>query len=158
MQKTENTMRRRINIPARRRARRLVLQALYQWIIAETDLEEIEQQFFSLEFKKEVDIAYFHELLFDIPKNVETIDQAFSPYLDRDISQLNPIELITIRMGVYELLIRKDIPYKVAINETIALNKLFGSEEGYKYVNGILDKVAQNVRADEISGLKQGTP
>ena len=143
-------MKTNLNIAARRRARRLVLQALYQWTLAQTDLEEIEQQFFSLKLKDEVDIAYFHELLFNIPKNIETIDQAFLPYLDRKISELNPIELISIRMGVYELLYREDIPYKVVINEALELNKIYGAVEGYKYVNGILDKVAQSVRAAEV--------
>ena len=76
------------------------------------------------------------------------IDKQFEPYLDRKLNELNSIELIALRIGTYELLKRTDVPYKVAINEAVELSKIFGSEDGYKYVNGVLDKVAQQLRSD----------
>ena len=90
-------------------------------------------------------------MLHTIPTKVNTLDEIIEPFLDRPISDLNPIELIILRMGVYELADRPDIPYRVIINECLELAKKFGAEEGYKYVNGVLDKVARKLRHTEIS-------
>lgn len=141
----------KLNIAARRKARRLALQALYQWVLSGADPKTIELQFQKYQNTTGSDIKYFQELLYQIPTHVCEIDERFIPYLDRDITALNPIELITIRMAVYELSKRLDIPYKVVINEALELNKAFGSTDGYKYVNGILDKVAHVIRANEIT-------
>ncbi|MEE9452266.1 MAG: transcription antitermination factor NusB, partial [Gammaproteobacteria bacterium] len=140
----------KINITARRNARSMALQALYQWVLAGADLSEIEQQFCEDFDMKKVEMPYFRELLHELPKHLAEIDALYVPYLDRDIKMLNPIELITIRMGVFELAKHPEIPYKVAINEALELNKAFGAEEGYKYVNGVLDKVARQLRSEEI--------
>jgi N utilization substance protein B len=79
------------------------------------------------------------------------LTEAFLPYIDRPLTELNPVELAIMRIGVYELLHRHDIPYRVIINEALELAKKFGAEEGHKYVNGILDKVARDARVDEIA-------
>ena len=140
-----------VNPSARRKARHYAMQALYQWHMTQYPLNDIEAQFrtdYEQEFKK-VDVAFFHELVHEVPANLTELEQAFTPFLDRDFSELDPIELALLRLGTYELLKRIDIPFKVAINETVSLAKKFGATDGHKYINGILDKVAQQARAVE---------
>lgn len=135
---------------SRTKAREYALQALYQWQMAQTPLAEIETWFLEeFEFGT-VDFPYFRELLYQITAQIDTIDDTFKSYLDRDMSALNGVELTVLRIGTYELLHRLDIPYKVSINEGIKLTKLFGTVTGYQYVNGVLDKVAQATRSLEI--------
>ncbi len=129
----------------RSRARRLALQALYQWQMAGQDLKDIEAQFLA-EVKGELDVAYFRELLHNIPRRLETIDAHLLPFLDRPLERIDPVERALLRMGAYELLYRPDIPYKVAINEAVELAKRFGAEQSYRYINGVLDKLAREVR------------
>ena len=137
------------NINARRKARKLVLQALYQWQLSGESLIVIEKQFHEHNRMEKIDGEYFHELLHKIPQVLDALDAIIKPYLDRDLEQLNPIELILIRMSTYELQHRLDVPYKVVINEALELDKSFGSGEGHKYVNAVLDKIAQQLRAPE---------
>lgn len=137
---------------ARHRARRLGLQALYQWHISESNLKEIELEFHCYNNMKKVDTTYFHELLHRIPEKLSEVDGLFSAYLDRPIAELNPIELTVLRIASYELAFRLDVPYRVVLNEALELTKTFGAEEGYKYVNGVLDKVCRQLRGKEISG------
>ena len=141
-------------ITGRRRARTMALQALYQWMMTEADLIHIEAEFHNVKQMDKVDTEYFHELLHQIPQFLSEIDAAFEPYLDRKITELNPIELIAIRIATYELGHRLDIPYKVAINEALDLTKKFGTVTGFKYVNGIVDRVAKKLRPGEIEHRK----
>lgn len=133
----------------RRRARRYALQALYQWRFSGDDLLNIERHFLNEYNMQNVEVSYLKELLHGIPKHLTELDQAFKPFLDREIKELDPIELIALRLGTYELMLRLDIPYKVAINEAVELTKKFGTVEGYKYINAILDKLAFNLRPHE---------
>lgn len=135
---------------ARRKARRFAVQALYQWQMTGANLGEIETQFRVDNDMRKTDVEYFHELLHEIPKTLNSIDDAFKPLLDRDIKDLDRVELAILRIGTYELSKRIDVPYKVAINEGIELAKYFGATESHKYVNGILDKVAQRLRVAEM--------
>ena len=144
------------NPSARRKARHYAMQALYQWHMTKYPLNEIEAQFrtdYEKEFKK-VDVAFFHELVHEIPANLTELQEAFTPFLDRDFSELDPIELALLRLGTYELLKRIDIPFKVAINETVTLAKKFGATDGHKYINGVLDKVAQQARTVEVNAQR----
>lgn len=140
----------KMNPSARRKARRFAVQALYQWHIADDALSNIEAQFRTDNDMKKVDGDYFHELLHDIPKNLTEIDELFAPYLDRDINQLDPIELAIFRIATYELKFRIDVPYKVVINEAIELAKVFGATDSHKYINGVVDKLAMRLRSVEI--------
>lgn len=135
---------------ARHKARRLALQALYQWQMSESDINEIEAQFNTFNDMTKVDVGYFHELLHSIPKHLTEVDDYFKPHLDRDINKLNPIELNVLRIGSYELAKRPDVAYRIVLDESLRLTKAFGSEDGFKYVNGVLDKVAKQLRADEM--------
>jgi N utilization substance protein B len=141
----------KINIAARRWARRCALQALYQWQLSANDLKYIETQFLTEEYIAKMDVPYFTELLHFIPQNIEMIDANFIPYLDRSLDELNPVELAILRISSYELLKRLEIPYRVVINEGVELGKNFGAEESHKYINGVLDKVAHQLRISEIA-------
>jgi N utilization substance protein B len=135
---------------ARTNARKAAVQALYQWQMAGQDLSEIERQFLEEERLKDAQKSYFVELFYGVPKNLDAIDQALSEFVDRPVDTIDPVERAILRIGVYELLHRLDMPYKVVLNEGINLAKHFGADGSHKYVNGILDKVAQQKRAIEI--------
>jgi N utilization substance protein B len=135
---------------ARTNARKAAVQALYQWQMAGQDLSEIERQFLEEERLKDAQKSYFVELFYGVPKNLDAIDQALSEFVDRPVDTIDPVERAILRIGVYELLHRLDMPYKVVLNEGINLAKYFGADGSHKYVNGILDKVAQQKRAIEI--------
>ncbi|MGZ5031514.1 MAG: transcription antitermination factor NusB [Methylobacter sp.] len=135
---------------ARTNARKAAVQALYQWQMAGQNLSEIERQFLEDERLKDAQKSYFVELFYGVPKNLEAIDQALSEFVDRPVDTIDPVERAILRIGVYELLHRLDMPYRVVLNEGINLAKYFGADGSHKYVNGILDKVAQQKRAIEI--------
>ena len=138
----------------RARARRFAMQALYQWDLSGTDLPLIRRQFLEAEDFSRADQKYFIELLSELPKQVDVIDDNISAYIDRPIVQLDPVERAVLRLAVYELLYRPDIPYRVTINEAVQLTKKFGAVQGHAYVNGVLDKAAHKLRAAEC--LKAG--
>jgi N utilization substance protein B len=137
---------------ARSKARRLALQALYQWQLSGNALDEIEKQFLAEQDFANADRDYFHELLFGVARDVATLDAHFASALDRPIHEVDPIERALLRLGTYELATRLDVPYRVAINEAVELAKTFGAEAGHKYVNSILDGVARKLRAAEMKG------
>ena len=135
----------------RRKARRLVLQALYQWQMTQDSVADIEAQF-RAEYQGKYDWDYFHELFSVIPGQVEQLDHLLAAHLDRAVSALDPVERALLRMGAFELSQRIDIPYRVVINEAVELAKVFGATDGHKYVNGILDRLAKDLRAAETHG------
>lgn len=141
----------KIPISHRKKARSLLVQALYQWQISQYPAHEIEAQYRADNTGK-LDWDYFHELFVGITSSTEALDASFTPSLDRDISQLNPIELSILRLGAYELSQRIDVPYRVVINEAIELAKKYGATDSHKYVNGILDKLAKESRRVEKQG------
>lgn len=134
----------------RRKARRYVLQALYSWMLSENALSDIETHFLMEHAAEEFDREYFQTLLHEIPAQVAALETIMSPYLSRPFSDLDPIELTILRLSVYELKERVDIPYRVIINEGLELAKTFGSADSHKFVNGVLDKVARELRKTEI--------
>jgi N utilization substance protein B len=134
----------------RRKARHYGMQALYQWHMAGADLSDIEAEFRSDYDFEHVDLEYFQALLHGVPPAVDELEDVFSPLLDRPLDELDPIERTLLRMGVFELRERIDVPYKVVINEAVALAKKFGASESHKYINGVLDKAARQLRKVEI--------
>ena len=143
------------NPALRHKARHYAMQALYQWQISHNALQQIEQQFRAEYDFSQVDLEFFQELLHRIPAQLGEIDALLSPYLDRTIKELTPIELALLRIGTYELAHRIDVPFKVAINEAVSLAKKFGAAESHKYINGVLDNVAKQTRAVEITASKR---
>lgn len=135
----------------RKKARHLLVQALYQWQLAQEDIATIEAQFHTDHSMAKVDTQFFGELLHGIPANLEEIDAAYDQFLDRKAESLDPVSRAVLRLGTYELLYRIDVPYKVVINESVNLARTFGPTEAHKYINGILDKVAGITRRVELS-------
>lgn len=141
-------------VERRRRARQMVLQALYQWQMAGASVTQIEAEFMADNDMNQVDGPYFRELLHAIPARLNEFDRFIEPYLDRPIRDVDPIELAILRMGAYEFKERLDVPYRVVINEAVELAKKFGGTDGHKFVNGILDKLAARLRAVEIRAAR----
>lgn len=137
-------------IKLRHKARCLALQGLYQTQFTEHDAATIiEHSLENLDLDK-IDFPYFQELVSGVIQQREKIDDTIQPFLDRKISDLNPVELAVLRLSTYELLHRLDVPYRVVINEAVEIAKKYGSVQGYKYVNGVLDKLAPLLRKSEI--------
>lgn len=141
-------------IKARRLARRLALQVLYQWLMSGDELTSIVAQAQALSAIEKVDQAYFKRLIFGIEAQLQEVESAFVVFLDRPLQQLNPIEHTILRMSAYELLYMPEIPFKIILDESVNLARTFGAEEGHRYVNGVLHHLAQKVRAIEIEAFK----
>lgn len=137
----------------RRKARHYGMQALYQWYMAEAPLADIEAEFRADYDFANVDLDYFQALLHGVPAEVDTLEAIFAPLLDRELDDLDPIERTLLRMGAFELKERIDVPYKVVINEAVALAKKFGATDGHKYINGVLDKAARQLRTLEVNAV-----
>lgn len=137
-------------------ARKAVVQALYQWQMTGQSLINIEQQFAEEGRLKNVQKSYFKELFHGIPKCLDIIDETLTEFVDRPVDTIDPVERAILRLGAYELLHRPEMPYRVVLNEAINLAKEFGADGSHRYVNGILDKVAQAKRKVEIKSKAQG--
>lgn len=135
---------------ARTNARKAAVQALYQWQMTGQNITEIEIQFHEEERLKDCQKSYFAELFHGVPEHLDTIDKALTEFVDRPVDSIDPVERAILRLSVYELHHRLDMPYRVVLNEGINLAKLFGADGSHRYVNGILDKVAQQSRNAEI--------
>jgi N utilization substance protein B len=138
----------------RSNARKKALQALYQWRLSDNDLNEIEVQFHDEQDMSKVDLDYFHSLLHDVPSQVDELDAVYMPLTDLKGNELDPVEQAILRMATYELKTRLDVPYRVVIDEAIQLARMFGADQSHKFVNGILDKVARQLRDAEIKPEK----
>jgi transcription antitermination protein NusB len=142
----------KLNPAARHWARRLALQAIYQWQMTDHNPTEILLQFSEDENITKADNAYFQELVQNIPKEYRTLDESLSPFLQgRKLEELDPVELVILRMAAYEFSQHPEIPYRVIINEAIELTKKFGAQDSFKYVNGVLDQLARKLRPVELS-------
>lgn len=131
---------------ARRRARECAVQALYSWQLSNNDIADVEYQFLAEQDVKDVDVNYFREILAGVANNSAYLDGLMQPYLTRRLDELGQVEKAALRIALYELSKRDDVPYKVAINEGIELAKVFGAEDSHKFVNGVLDKAAPQIR------------
>lgn len=135
------------------RARRSAVQAYYQWQITQQPVKDIINEFEAerAELKK-ADIEYFRRLLHGMVDNAARLDEELGPLLDRPVGELDPVERAVLHLGGYELLYCPQMPWRVVINESVELAKMFGAEQSHKYINGILDKLARRLRAAEITG------
>ncbi len=142
----------KLNPRARRRSRRALVQAVYQWQLADTDTAVVEREFLEAQALQKADVEFFKELLRGVLSHSAEIDELFVAYLDRELSSLDQVELAILRLGAFELKHRVDVPYRVVIDEYVELAKLFGAQDSYKYVNGVLDRLAREVRQIERHG------
>jgi N utilization substance protein B len=134
----------------RARARRRALQAVYAWQISGTGAREIVAQFAHEQAREIADLAYFEDLVHGVGAHVAELDALLAPHLDRGIDEVDPIERAGLRIAVYELKHRLDVPYRVVLNEAVESVKRFGSEHGHTYVNGVLDRLAAELREVEV--------
>lgn len=143
---------------ARRRARELALQGLYQWLIGGQDAAAIEVHLLeghesndAEKLAANTDVEHYRALLHGAIDGAPELREVFSLHLDRGVAVLSPIEHAILLIGTYELKERVEIPYRVVINEAVELAKSFGGTDGFKYVNGVLDKVASQLRVSEFA-------
>ncbi len=134
---------------SRRVSRELALKGLYQWLVNRSDAETVLAQIAGDESHSRADRAYLEELVRDVIEHTDTLRDKLAPLLDRPIGQLSPIEHALLLIAASELSAQPDTPYAVIINEAVELAKMYGGTDGHKYVNGVLDKLAPQLRAVE---------
>jgi len=139
----------------RHRARELALQGIYQWRVTGGDMEQIEKQIHAEKNIGRYDKKLFSRLLIGALSNHADIETLIAPHLDRPLSDLSPVEFAVLLLGTFELAQNPEVPYRVVINEAVELAKTFGGTDGYKYVNGVLDKLAEQLREPEFSGHRK---
>jgi N utilization substance protein B len=130
----------------RKRARELVLQALYQQSMSDEAASEVQAQFLTDNDTNRFDVSYFNEIFLGVMMERSKLDAAISQHTSRPFEQISPIECAILRLSTFEMLHRLDIPYRVVINEALELAKSYGANDGFKFVNGILDKIARETR------------
>lgn len=131
---------------ARRKARKLAVQAIYSWQLSQNSMSDIEAQFLTDNDTSKVDVDYFLALVRGVAGQSSMLDEALEPFLDRPLKDLDQVERSVLRLAAYELRERLDVPYKVAINEAIELAKSFGADDSHRFVNGVLDKAIDSLR------------
>ena len=141
---------------ARRRSREFVVQGLYQWRVGGADEASIEAYAPEMEGFAKADREFFVGTLRGVIGQKEALIEHITAHIDRPFKELSPVEACILMLGSFELINYVDTPYRVIINEAIELTKSFGGIDGHKYVNGVLDKVAGIVRAEEVAARKQG--
>ena len=134
---------------ARRRAREFALQGLYQWLVAQTDVAVIEAQIVVLPEFERSDTDLFRSILRGVIHEAATLHKTSVPLIDRPRTHLSPVEHAAILIGAWEFAHAPETPYRVVINEAVEIAKSFGGTDGYRYVNGVLDKVAARLRPTE---------
>jgi N utilization substance protein B len=139
----------------RRRSRELALQGVYQWLVAGGGADAIDAQLREHEGYGKVDRLHFDALLRGCIEQAAALDAALARHVDRPTKDLSPIEHGALLIGAYELTHCLDVPYKVVINEAVELAKAFGGTDGHKYVNGVLDKVAGDLRSAEVQAARK---
>ncbi|MGV6825424.1 MAG: transcription antitermination factor NusB [bacterium] len=135
----------------RTNARTHAIQAIYQWQMTGEDLGEIVNQFLIENDNQSFDVTLFRELVTGVPKNIDRLDTELGELLDRNIDSVDLVERAILRVGAFEIADHPEVPYRVVINEYVDLGKSFGAEQGYRYINGILDKLAQKLRPHEVA-------
>ncbi len=141
-----------VDLAARSRARRRALQAIYAWQMSGSHMQAVVEQFRHEQDMEIADLEYFEDLLRGVERHVDELDAQLKPYVDREVTQIDPIERAALRLAAYELAHRPDVPYRVVINEAIEVTKRFGADHGHSYVNGVLDKLAASLRGTEKQG------
>ena len=140
------------NRTPRHRAREFALQGLYQWLLNNEDATTVVTNIRAAHGFEKADGDHFAALLYGAIKDSVSLREAIAPVIDRRVDELSPIEHAVLLIGAYELKNNLDIPYRVVINEAVELTKSFGGIDGHKYVNGVLDKLAPKLRAEEVAG------
>lgn len=144
-----------MKVSARSRARQLAVQGLYEWHLSENKIDDIATQCLDAKRGKNIDETYFEELIYKVSSMADELNTLLAPHLSRGIDEIDPVERAILQLSAYELTQKIEIPYKVVINEAIELAKTFGAEQSHKFVNGILDKIAEQSRSVEFKNLSK---
>jgi N utilization substance protein B len=139
---------------ARRRARELALQGLYEWLVGRADVAAIDAHMREQDGFERSDSQHFDALLHGCVREAAALDAVLARHADRKTSEMSPVEHGILLVACYELAHCVDVPYKVAINEAVELAKTFGGTDGHKYVNGVLDKTALELRPAEVAASR----
>lgn len=131
---------------SRHNSRKAAVQALYQWDLTQQPAGEIENQFAQIHDMQNIDRKFLREVLREVPRCADELEDIITPFIGRNFSALDPVERAILRLGTYELTSRPDVPTKVILNEMIELAKVFGSDHSYKFINGVMDKLASSLR------------
>ena len=146
----------KVSAAKRSRARHFAMQAIYQWQMSGNPIQVIEAEFHTDNDMAKVDVDYFHELVNQASTQSSELDGLFMPYIKgKKLDDLDPITLALLRLSTYEFKNRIDVPYRVVINESVNLAKKFGAEDSHKFINGVLDKVAVQLREVEVNAAKK---
>ncbi|HEX4916486.1 MAG TPA: transcription antitermination factor NusB [Limnobacter sp.] len=135
---------------ARRRSRELALQGLYQWFLNPAEVGEIDAHIRDAPGFDKADRAHYESLLHGSVHHLEDLMHQIQPFVDRPWGELSPVEKAVLVLGTHEMNTHLEIPYRVVINEAVELTKTFGGTDAFKFVNGVLDKVAARAREAEI--------
>jgi transcription antitermination protein NusB len=146
---TTAPVRRRQRRGSRRVSRELALQSLYHWLLNRDHVDTLLAQATEQEEFNRADADYLRALVRGVVEKAAQLEAGLQPFLDRPLDQLSPIERALLLIAAYELTAAPDVPYRVAINEAVELAKSYGGTDGYKYVNGVLDKLAVRARPAE---------
>ncbi len=139
----------------RERARRLAVQALYQWSFTGQTVEEIEAQFVEREAPKRAELDYFRHLLQGTVREHATLDALYDPLLDRPASQLDPVERAILRLAAFELRDCIETPYRVVIDQAVEMAHQFGAEQSHRFINGVVDRLAGSLRQAEVAAARR---
>lgn len=139
----------------RSRARRLAMQGLYEWQMSGNTIERIIGQYVVDQQMRNVDEAYFRELSNGVVEHTAELDKAISSHISRSYDEIDPVEKAVLRLGAFELQYQPEVPYRVVINEAVELAKTFGAEASHKFINGVMDKLAADLRSVEVQAHKK---
>ncbi|PHS31648.1 MAG: transcription antitermination factor NusB [Methylophaga sp.] len=138
----------------RSHSRAAAVQALYQALVNNQALEKASLDFVTAENSDKMDTKYFNGLVEGVSKELEALDSELAYAVDRDLSEIDPVESSILRLAIFEFIHRPEVPYRVVLNEAVELAKAFGGEKGHKYVNGVLDKMGSKLRWPEYKASK----
>ncbi len=139
----------------RSKSRQFAVQALYSWLLTGQSITDVDVHFVSEHDMEDADVSYFQEILHYVAGQKMALVDHMEGFLSRSFSDVDPVEQAILLVGVFELEQRKDIPYRVSINESVECAKIFGAEDGHKFINGVLDKVAAKLREAEVKAPRK---
>jgi N utilization substance protein B len=139
---------------ARGKSRRLAMQAIYQWQMTGDSITAIKQQFLDENNVTQFDSEFFSESVSGVASKISELDPLLEKYMTRSVESVDPVERAILRLASYEFINRLDVPYRVVLNEAINITKEFCAENSHTFVNAVLDKVAKEIRKNEIQSIK----
>lgn len=133
----------------RKKARKLVMQGLYQWHVSQNAPAEVQKYIMDFNDASGFDVPYFNEIFLGVIRALPELDPMIAQHTSRPLNEISPVDLAILRLSSFELINRLDIPYRVVINEALDLSKEFGANDAFKFVNGVLDQISIEKRTAE---------